>query len=414
MRRKHPVCNGSTIEMTLSVVIFVLADCVPLRNPQKIHDPPCGNLPIVFSPRDNGKMGASHIGAVRAARLFNPNNQIVVVLSNRSGMLTAERTGWVKNYGAVLLTMESLEAIAFTAADWRGIIHLQDLWPSVHSKQKGKRRPQLGYYTRYAYLAAAWRTLRLDSALHIELDVILTATLSELCAATGWPDAYGRARLDATAAMHVIVKKNSAEMCPAPASYGSVHASFMSAEYVAAYWQEVIRYNYLRKGADSGGDMRITGVLREKGMCTAATLTHSLPPSACRVSKTCLRGLLAQNIIIPACAYAEWNLTQVEGDAIPRGANLMPYYAPPEEPMTIRIVHRNRGIATIKSRVLIMATPNGLPDESNRRAHGRALYLHFHANAKRRTLDFLKCFFHESRCQPNFVSAMTTRKHERT
>lgn len=115
-------------------------------------------------------------------------------------MLTAEHTGWVKDYRAVLLTMESLEATAFTAADWRGIIHLQDLWPSVHSTKEGKRRPPLGYYTRYAYLAAAWRTLRLDSALHIELDVILTATLSELCAATGWPDAYGRARLDATAA----------------------------------------------------------------------------------------------------------------------------------------------------------------------------------------------------------------------
>ena len=141
-------------------------------------------------------------------------------------MLTAEHTGWVKDYRAVLLTMESLEATAFTAADWRGIIHLQDLWPSVHSTKEGKRRPPLGYYTRYAYLAAAWRTLRLDSALHIELDVILTATLSELCAATGWPDAYGRARLDATAAMHVRVK-NSMERCPAPTSYGSVHASFM-------------------------------------------------------------------------------------------------------------------------------------------------------------------------------------------
>lgn len=65
-------------------------------------------------------MGASHMGAVRAARLFNPNNQIVVVLSNRSGMLTAEHTGWVKDYRAVLLTMESLEATAFTAADWLG------------------------------------------------------------------------------------------------------------------------------------------------------------------------------------------------------------------------------------------------------------------------------------------------------
>ena len=340
-------------------------------------------------------MGVSHIGAVRAARLFNPNNQIVVVLSNRSGLLTAEHTGWVKDYRAVLLTMESLEATAFTAADWRGIMHLQDLWPSVHSTKEGKRRPPLGYYTRYAYLAAAWRTLRLDSALHIELDVILTATLSELCAATGWPDAYGRARLDATAAMHVRVK-NSMERCPAPTSYGSVHASFMNAEYVAAYWREVVRYNYLRKGADSGGDMRITGVLREKGMCTAATLTHSLPPSACGVSKACLHGLLAQNIIIPACAYAERNLTRAEGDAMPRGgANLMPYYAPPEEPMTIRIKHLDGGLATIKSRVLVMATPNG--------AHGRALYLHFHAHAKQRTLGFLKCFFLERPCQTNFV-----------
>jgi len=35
-------------------------------------------------------------------------------------MLTAEHTGWVKDYRAVLLTMESLEATAFTAADWLG------------------------------------------------------------------------------------------------------------------------------------------------------------------------------------------------------------------------------------------------------------------------------------------------------
>ena len=149
--------------------------------------------------------------------------------------------------------------------------------------------------------------------------------------------------------------------------------------------------------------MRITGVLREKGMCTAATLTHSLPPSACGMSKACLHGLLAQNIIIPACAYAERNLTRAEGDAIPRGANLMPYYAPPEEPMTIRIKHLDGGLATIKSRVLVMATPNGLTNESKRRAHGRALYLHFHAHAKQRTLGFLKCFFLERPCQPNFV-----------
>ena len=65
-------------------------------------------------------MVAGESNGGRCARLFNPNNQIVVVLSNRSGMLTAEHTGWVKDYRAVLLTMESLEATAFTAADWLG------------------------------------------------------------------------------------------------------------------------------------------------------------------------------------------------------------------------------------------------------------------------------------------------------
>ena len=351
---------------------------------------PCGALPIIFSPRFD------HIGSIaplQAARLFNPHNQIVVLIGDNMTETRSTRFLQVmRAHNITLLTKQQLEA-GFTLEDWSGLRRMRSMWPSIpraKNDPKGKHQGHLGSYSRFAYLAVAWRLLGWESAFHAEMDVVFAAPLATICAATGWPTADGSAALEATAAIHILPG------CK-PASYGSVHAGFMTRRYINAYWAEAIQFSYAENGARSGGDMRLTGVLqRVRGFCTAATLTHALRDSCNTTMQTCAQKLYERSsITIPAChryvrsrvrSLRKKRTTSVHGsmlspDSTTLGANTdelvvahssdtllepvrMPYYAPWSENIDIA----RRG-------------PN--PEDVRVYDRGeRMLYLHFIASAK--------------------------------
>ena len=430
--------RAQVLIMMLVAMTLVLSRCSPLlRAKHPPVQPVCGELPLVFSPLDGALQKSTATHAIRAARLFNPFNQIVIINRNTSGYLTASSPTMrmLAAYNVTLLTYEYLEAQTFTPADWRGLQHMQQIWPSIPVAYDGVIQ-RMGYYTRYAYLAAAWRHLGLDEGFFLEVDVAMMAPLNDLCTATGWPDANGIARLDATATIGFQAERlPNGQLTLQHQSWGSVHVGFMSAAFVANYWHETARFDYVGAATPGGGDMRITGLAGgihltrdipqyyQRSGCTAVTSmsidfnkfkiqakekdrfeatfsTNPLRPGTCNASSSIVRKLFNDGLVIPACT------SRPDGPASTAAPKkqervTMPYLAPPEESSSVWFVLGGR--RTRRKVSSLMSLPQKLLRQTRVYIGGeRALFLHFHANAKSRMGSAMGCFFREMACPPQY------------